>query len=137
MVIQGDGSSRREARERAIELAYEAHIRSASTDEIIGALPIEPEPFVLHLLEMFNEHREESDRRLEAKARGWSLARMAVLDRIIMELAVAELLDGETPPGAIMSEAVELAGRYSTEDSSRFVNGVLGAVRRQLESEVG
>ncbi len=126
------GPSRRESRERAVELAYEADTRQAPSGEIVAALPILPEPFVLELLELMDTHRDEAERLIQGAARGWTLARMAVLDRLIMTLAVAELLHGETPPGAVLSEAVELAGRYSTEESSRFVNGVLGTIRRDL-----
>ena len=62
---------------------------------------------------------------------GWTLERLSTIDRIVMFIATAELLDAEGPPVAvILNEAVELAKRYSTEDAGRFVNGVLAAVAR-------
>jgi N utilization substance protein B len=57
---------------------------------------------------------------------------MAVLDRLILRLAVHELLHLETPPAVVIDEAIELAKRYSTDDSARFVNGVLDAIKRQI-----
>lgn len=126
--------SRREARERAVELAYEAHLRSESVAELVASLTIAPEPFSVELLERAEARRAEADELIQAKATGWTIARMPVLDLVIMRMAVAELLDGDTPSGVVLAEAVELAGRYSTDESSRFVNGVLAAIDRDLGS---
>ena len=64
---------------------------------------------------------------------GWPLDRMAVVDRLVLRLAVAELLDPDGPPVAVViDEAVELAKTYSTEESGRFVNGVLSTVAAQV-----
>ena len=64
---------------------------------------------------------------------GWSIDRMAVVDRLVLRLAVAELLDPTGPPVAVViDEAVELAKTYSTEESGRFVNGVLSTVAAQV-----
>jgi len=66
------------------------------------------------------------------RAEHWRPSRMAVLDRLILRLAVHELLHLETPPAVVIDEAIELAKRYSTDDSARFVNGVLDAIKRQI-----
>ncbi len=126
--------SRRESRERAVELAYEAAVRGLTVDEMLATLVLPAPPFTAELLRRSERHRAESDRLIEGKATGWTPARMPVLDLAIMRLAVAELIEGETPTGVVLSEAVELAGRYSTDESSRFVNGVLAAIASDLTS---
>jgi N utilization substance protein B len=60
---------------------------------------------------------------------------MPVLDLVIMRQAVAELLAADTPTGVVLSQAVELAGRFSTDESSRFVNGILGVVAAQVRDD--
>ena len=127
--------SRRESRERTVELAYEAAVRGLSVDEMLATLVLPAPPFTVELLRRSERHQPESDRLIEQRAAGWSLARMPILDLVIMRLAVAELIDGETPTGVVLSEAVELAGRYSTDESSRFVNGVLAAVAADLAEQ--
>ncbi len=127
--------SRRESRERTVELAYEAAVRGLSVDEMLATLVLPAPPFTIELLRRSERHRHRADELIEEKASGWTLARMPVLDVVIMRLAVAELIDGETPTGVVLAEAVELAGRYSTEESSRFVNGVLAAVADELSAD--
>jgi len=68
-------------------------------------------------------------------AEHWRLARMAVLDRLILRLAVYELLHTETPRAVVINEAIELAKKFSTENSAKFINGVLDAIRRRVETE--
>ncbi len=140
----GDGSrgftadrSRRESRERTVELAYEAAVRGLTVDEMLATLVLPAPPFTVELLRRSERHQRESDRLIEQRATGWTPARMPVLDLVIMRLAVAELIDGETPTGVVLSEAVELAGRYSTDESSRFVNGVLAAIAADLAEQRG
>jgi N utilization substance protein B len=125
---------RREARERAVELAYEADLRRIGVDELLATIPLPPSAFTIALLRAAEAHREEAEERIGAKATGWSMARMPVIDRLVMVLAVAELLSIDTPPGVVLSEAVDLVSRYSTEESARFVNGVLAAIVRDLSS---
>lgn len=124
--------SRRESRERAIELAYEAQARDLSVDDLLDTLVLPAPPFTIDLLRQAEKYREEADGHIEARATGWSIQRMPVMDVLIMRLAVAELLEGNTPTGVVLAEAVELAGRYSTDESSRFVNGVLAAIADDL-----
>ncbi|MDH3302803.1 MAG: transcription antitermination factor NusB [Acidimicrobiia bacterium] len=140
----GDGSpgfladrSRRESRERTVELAYEAAVRGLTVDEMLATLVLPAPPFTVELLRLSEEHQVESDRLIQERATGWTLARMPILDLVIMRLAVAELIEGNTPTGVVLSEAVELAGRYSTDESSRFVNGVLAAVAADLADRRG
>ncbi len=127
-----DGRSRREARERAVELAYEAELRQQSVAQVVAGLPIGPDAFTMRLLEAAEEHRARADELIGARST-WRLERMPALDLLIMRLAVAELVALDTPTGVVLAEAVELASRYSTDESGRFVNGVLAAVARDLE----
>ena len=129
--------SRRESRERAIELGYEAEVRGWTVDQLLETLTLAPDPFTLDLLRAAELHRDRADELIGAASERWSLARMPVLDKVVMRQAVAELLEGETPTGVILAQAVELAGRYSTEGSGRFVNGVLAAIAADLEAATG
>jgi N utilization substance protein B len=73
--------------------------------------------------------RPEAERRIAAAAVGWPLDRMAVIDRLALRLAVAELLDPDGPPTAVViDEAVELVKEYSTDESGAFVNGILSTI---------
>lgn len=126
--------SRREGRERALELAYEAEVRGWTVDELVHSQTLPPDTFVVELLKQAESNRQEADRLIDEKSTRWSIARMPVLDVVVMRMAIAELLDGDTPTGVVLSEAVELAGRYSTDDSSKFVNGVLAAVAAEVRS---
>jgi len=124
--------SRRESRERAVELAYEANARDLSVDELLDTLVLPAPPFTIDLLRQAEKYQEQADDLIEAKAVGWTIQRMPVMDLLIMRLAVSELLEANTPKGVVLAEAVELAGRYSTDESSRFVNGVLAAIADDL-----
>lgn len=85
--------------------------------------------FMLPLVHGVTEKREEIDRRLAERSTGWALDRQAAVDRNIMRLAAYEILyNPDIPPGASINEAVELAKKYSTAESGRFVNGVLGSL---------
>lgn len=128
----GRSVSRREARERAVELAYEAEVRQLSVADLVAGLPLAPDAFVVELLEVAEHHREEAERLIDKRSSNWSIERMATIDRLVMGQAVAELLALDTPTGVVLSEAVELVSRYSTDESSRFVNGVLAAIARDL-----
>ena len=121
--------TRREARERAMSLLYEAECKDQSVADVLAALPLEPDPFVVDLVRGVEKHRDRIDDLIRQFAIDWTLERMPVIDRTLLRLAVYELLErDDVPTGAIISEAVELAKRFSTDESGRFVNGVLGSV---------
>jgi len=120
---------RREARERALELLYEAEIKDTSSADLIASLPIAPVAYSVQLAEGVDAHRSEIDGLLRDHVKGWSLERMPAVDRALLRLATYELLhEREVPVGVVISEAVELASEFSTDDSGRFVNGVLSAI---------
>jgi N utilization substance protein B len=129
--------SRREARERALSLLYEAELKEQPPADLLAELPVEPDPFAADLVRGVGEHRGDLDDVISQFAIDWALDRMPVVDRNVLRLAVFELLHRpDTPVGAVISEAVELAKRYSTEDSGRFVNGVLASVAASHRSGV-
>jgi N utilization substance protein B len=126
---QGGVGSRRESRDRALGLLYEAEAKSLTPAEVLAAQPIAPEPFAVELVEGVGEHLEEIDNTIRAYAQGWSLERMPSLDRALLRIGIFELRwRPDVPTGAVISEAVELAKRFSTDDSGKFVNGLLSAV---------
>ncbi|MGH9123382.1 MAG: transcription antitermination factor NusB [Acidimicrobiales bacterium] len=128
-----DGATRHQARERALSLLYEAELKGTPPSEVVASLAVPPDDFAAALVGSAEANRTEADRLVAAAAVGWPLERMAVVDRLVLRLAVAELLDPAGPPVAVViDEAVELAKTYSTEDSGGFVNGVLSTVARQL-----
>ncbi|MDA8063137.1 MAG: transcription antitermination factor NusB [Actinomycetota bacterium] len=123
--------ARRQARERALGLLYEAEVKGQRPGELVAELPVSPDPYVLALLEGVELHAAEIDRLLGEHAVGWQVERMPAVDRNVLRMATYELI-GEpgTPTAVVLSEAVELAKQYSTEDSGRFVNGVLASLAR-------
>jgi transcription antitermination protein NusB len=125
----GGIGSRREARERAVSLLYEAEAKAISPQELLDELPLPAEPFTAELVSGVGEHIGELDDLLRAHAVDWSLERMPAIDRALLRMGSFELVHRpEIPVGAVISEAVELAKQYSTDDSGRFVNGMLSAI---------
>ena len=126
---------RSDARERALYLLYEAHSKGIAPSDTIDLQVVEPDALTQDLVRGVDIHRARLDELIADKAKGWTLARMPVLDLNVMRLAVYELLERPHVPTAVaLNEAVELAKRYSTDDSGRFVNGVLAAVAAEVRS---
>ncbi len=127
------GAPRHQQRERALSLLYEAELKGQSPSEVLEGLPVRPDPYVCTLLAGAEATRAEADARIAAASVGWPLDRMAVIDRLVLRLAVAELLDGDGPPLAVViDEAVELVKTYSTDDSGSFVNGILATIAAEV-----
>lgn len=124
---------RSDARERALYLLYEAHSKGIDPADTIDLQVIEPDDLTRELVLGVGEHLPVLDRHIEARSKGWTLARMPVLDLSVMRLAVFELVERpHVPTAVILNEAVELAKRFSTDDSGRFVNGVLAAIASEV-----
>lgn len=120
---------RSDARERALYLLYEAHSKGIEPAATIDLQVVEPDELTQQLVFGVGNAAATIDEQIAAKAKGWKLARMPVLDLNVMRLAVYELLERpDVPTAVVLNEAVELAKRFSTDDSGRFVNGVLAAV---------
>ena len=124
---------RSEARERALLLLYEADAKGGEPRAVVAGLPVAPDPLASLLVEGVEDHRPEIDALLSDHARGWTLERMPVIDRTVLRIATYELLDRpDVPTAVVIDEAVELAKRFSTDDSGRFVNGMLAAIAKKV-----
>jgi transcription antitermination protein NusB len=120
---------RRQARERALALLYEAEAKGTPPMTVVGDLPLPPDPFARELIEGVETRLSEIDKMIAEHSIGWTMDRMPVIDRTVLRLATFELIGRpDVPTGVVISEAVELAKQYSTDESGRFVNGVLSAV---------
>ncbi len=133
---------RRAGRELALRSLFQVDVASTPPDEAFQAVcdaeryQEDTVKFGRDLLTGANAHVQHIDRVIENHARGWSLDRMANVDRNILRLALYELLyRPDVPPSVVVDEAVELAKKYSTAESGRFVNGVLGNVVKNLDEE--
>ena len=127
------GAPRHQQRERALGLLYEAELKAQSPVDVMAALPVVPDDYVCTLMRNVVASQPEADRLIAAASVGWPLDRMAVIDRLVLRMAVAELLDQDGPPMAVViDEAVELAKTYSTDESGSFVNGILSTVAAEL-----
>jgi len=95
-------------------------------------------PFAVELIEGVTQHQPEIDLLLEEHSEGWTVARMAALDRTIMRVAVFELMHRpDVPTSVAISEAIEAATELSSDESRRYVNGILGRIARELGREGG
>jgi transcription antitermination protein NusB len=126
---------RREARERAVSLLYESEMKHVPVADVVASLAAPPDAFALALVETLTSRRDEIDALVSTVSVGWELDRMPVLDRTILRLGAVELVAFPTPVAVIIDEAVELAKRFSTDQSGGFVNGVLAAIARRVRSE--
>ena len=128
---------RRQARERAIGFLYEAETKDVHPAQVLDALPVPPDDFAVEVTLGAGDHGQQIDHLLDQVGRPkWPLARMAAIDRAILRLGVFELAFApETPDGVILSEAADLATRYSTDDSPKFVNGVLARAAEMIRQE--
>ncbi|MGI8793250.1 MAG: transcription antitermination factor NusB [Acidimicrobiales bacterium] len=126
--------SRREARERAIGLLYEADMRSCGVGDLLAELPVAPDAYAGDLVRGVDERRSQLEAYIRRYLRAdWPYERLPAIDRIVLLLATFELVErSDVPTGVILSEAVELAKRYSTEESGRFVNGLLASVADEV-----
>lgn len=126
-------SPRHHARERALTLLYEAELKGSTPSQVLDALPVPPDPYTDELVRTVETRHAEIDALVAGAAIDWTLDRMAVVDRTVLRLAVGELLASpDVPTAVILNEAVELASAYSTDDSGRFVNGVLATVATEV-----
>lgn len=126
---------RRLARETVLQALYLADTSTMGPGEaflVAGGSQLDDvtAEFTKKLLEGALEHRQALDREIQATAENWEVARMASVDRSLLRLAAYELLHcPETPVSVIIDEAVEIAKKYSSEDSSKFINGILGKLK--------
>lgn len=105
---------------------------------MLDELPVAPDPFVSDVVAGVGARAAEIDALVAAFSIDWSVDRMPAIDRALLRMATYELLGRpDVPTGVVISEAVDLAREYSTEESSRFVNGVLASVAVAVRGEQG
>jgi N utilization substance protein B len=127
--------TRRDARERALSLAYECEQRDSDIDDVLAELVVAPDPYATRLVRGVAEHHEEIDALLRKYSEHWALERMPVVDRALLRLGTYELAYvGEVPTAVVITEAVELAKQYSTKDSGRFVNALLSRIAEEVRA---
>jgi transcription antitermination protein NusB len=125
-------AARSKARRRALEILYEAEVRGDAPAEVLDRRIRESEhrlaeqDFMERLVEGVAERRERIDELITTYAVGWTLDRMPIVDRNVLRLGAYELLwSDDVPDGVAVSEAVALATELSTDESPKFVNGLL------------
>jgi N utilization substance protein B len=138
--------SRRRSRQRALQILYLWDVRRQSVEEATAAYfdglyseesrnRPQRDAFLDRLVAGSVEHVDALDRQISQHAEHWRIERMPWVDRNILRLAVFEMMHSDTPAPVVIDEALELARRYSNEESVQFVNGVLDAVHRDLVRE--
>ena len=128
--------TRREARERALSLCYEAEVRGLGADALLAALPAPPDGYAEDVVRGVELHRDEIDAILRKVSEHWALERMPLVDRALLRIGCYELgWQPDLPTGVVISEAVDLAKQYSTKDSGRFVNGMLARIAEDLRGQ--
>jgi len=128
-------AARSKARKRAVDLLYEADLRGADPVSTLAERIALADPpindYTVELVEGVTEHRQAIDELLSSYAEGWTLERMPGVDRAVLRVGLYELLwSADVPDAVAIDEAVELAKALSTDESPRFVNGLLGRVLR-------
>ena len=129
-------SARRKARKRALDVLYQADLRREPRPAVLAAYVAQLEepkpqylPYTVALVEGVEAHAERIDELIASYAEGWTLERMPVIDRNLARIAVFELVyNDEIDTAVAITEAVELAETLSTDDSPRFLNGILGRI---------
>jgi N utilization substance protein B len=122
---------RSDARERALNILFEADLRTVAPGEVVERMQVAIDDLTSILVVGVAEHRTRIDELITAHSHAWSIDRMATTDRNVLRMSTFELLGrSEVPTAVIINEAVELAKRYGTDDSGRFVNGMLSAIAR-------
>lgn len=130
-------SARSKARKRALDFLYEAEIKAKAVDLFLsrGASELSQEPYVQVLLSGVAEHLVKIDELITTYAQDWDMDRMPAVDRNILRIAIFEILwVAEVDLKIACDEAVELAKSLSTDESSNYINGVLGRIVKLKDS---
>lgn len=131
-------AARSKARKRALDFLYEADIKNTSAKELFasrGASELSQEPYVAELISGVTEHIGKIDELIITYAQGWDMDRMPPIDRNILRIAIFEILWGSQIPLQVAAdEAVELGKSLSTEESSAYINGVIGRIIKIKDS---
>jgi N utilization substance protein B len=128
-------SARGKARNRALDVLFEAEQRSVSAFDVLKSRREQTDqivnPYTLEIVEGVVSHQQAIDEFLETYSQGWTLERMPSVDRTILRIGTWELLyNDDVPDGVAVSEAVALAKTLSTDESPSFINGLLGRLQQ-------
>jgi N utilization substance protein B len=127
------GTQRHHSRERALEIMYEASVKERPVLTVVNELTLRPDEYVISLLTSSEVHETRAHELISEFSIDWPLERIALVDRLVMTLAIGEMMMDDAPPKAvILDEAVELAKVYSTDASPKFVNGVLSSIAQHI-----
>lgn len=139
---QGFMGTRRKARECALQMLFAADVSKTSGDDLTGGYWDElGEEEDDEMIRNFSnrlalgtlEQLESVDERIRTRAEHWRIERMAIVDRNVLRLAVYEFLYESTPHTVVINEALEIARRFSTFEATQFINGILDAIKHDLE----
>jgi N utilization substance protein B len=136
-------SQRRLARERVLQLLFSHAINERDTDELFAELiksdtHLEEQAleFARQLLLVHNQHREAINVIITERLSNWDFSRVALVDKILIQIGILEFMYfPEIPPKATINELIEIAKDFSTEESGKFINGILHAVKEDLQSK--
>ncbi len=135
--------SRHRAREAAVQMLYQWEVGQSSVDEVLQGFWTSGLPgsegasdavksFAEQIVRFTVDNLSRIDPLISEVAEHWRLSRMAALDRLILRLAIGEFLHRETPRNVVINEALELAKTFSGDESAKFVNGILDAVKKKM-----
>jgi N utilization substance protein B len=136
--------SRRKARECALQMLFAADVAEMPADDVVRSYWAElgesdlddaARGFATRLATGTLSNLELLDDRIRSRAEHWRISRMAVVDRNILRLAVYEFLYEPTPRTVAINEALEIARRFSTYEATQFINGILDAIKRDLDEQ--
>ena len=136
--------SRRKARECALQMLFAADVAEMPPDDVVRSYWAElgesdldetARAFATRLATGTLSNLELLDDRIRSRAEHWRISRMAVVDRNILRLAVYEFLYEPTPRTVAINEALEIARRFSTYEATQFINGILDAIKRDLDEQ--
>ena len=136
--------ARRKARESALQMLFAIDVSSATVEEQIrvywsnlndAELDEANREFATNLVRGTRSKLKAIDEKITSRAENWRITRMAVVDRNVLRLAVYEFLYEKTPRTVIINEALEVARRFSTYEATQFINGILDAIKHDLEKQ--
>jgi transcription antitermination protein NusB len=126
-------SARSKARRRAVEVLYEMDLRQQTAQQALESLAsrmqAEVNEYTEQIVRGTAAHAEQIDETVSTYAQGWTLDRMPAVDRAILRVGTWEILWGDVPDAVALAEAVQLANDLSTDESGRYINGVLARVQ--------
>ena len=132
---------RRKARESSLQILFQLEFDKTEPEKVFESFwknkkaTKEIEEHSRWLVEKITSHREDIDNLIQSVSENWRISRMAIVDRNILRIAVCELLyEKGITPAIVINEAIEIAKKFSSEDGATFVNGILDAVRKEIQA---